>query len=70
MDTALITPYLYQYGMGAFIMAASLFAARAAGALDLRERETKKTFVILIAGMLLYAVVHGLLQFVFPFVGE
>ena len=69
MDTALITPYLYQYGVGSLIMAGSLFIAHRTGALDMQSSESRRTFGILVGGMVLYAVVHGLIQFVFPFVG-
>lgn len=69
MDLAMVTPYLYQYGLGSVIFFGALVIARASGALELKDQENRRTFYILLVGMAGYAVVHALLQFVFPFMG-
>lgn len=69
MDTHMIIPYFYQYTVGSIVFFGGLLVARQAGALDLKSREIRWTLAILLVGMALYASLHALLQFVFPFIG-
>lgn len=69
MDTLMIIPYFYQYTVGSIVFFGGLLVAHRTGALDLKSREARQWFTILLVGMGLFASLHALLQFVFPFVG-
>ena len=69
MDVHMITPYLYQYTVGSAVFLGGLLVAHRAGAIDLKNQEIRRWFTVLLVGMVLFASVHALLQFVLPFVG-
>jgi len=70
MDIYMVAPYLYQYTVGSIVFFGGLLIVHRAGAMDLKNRAARRTLAILLAGMALFASVHALFQFVFPFVGE
>lgn len=70
MESDLITSYIYQYSVGSVLFIGGLVIARMSGALDFHDAENRRTTIVLVAGMIGFAIVHALLQFVFPFWGE
>lgn len=52
-------PWLYQYAVGGAVFAASLWVLARAGALDLRDREDRRTLAALAAGFLGFLALHA-----------
>lgn len=61
--------WIYLYGVGGATYAAGSVFCVKAGTLDLSDPREKKAFVFATACLVFFAVMHGLFQFVFPFVG-
>jgi hypothetical protein len=58
--------FVYQYGIGAAVYLASLWAFWRLGALGPDRRSRRRWVAILLIGLLLYATGQGLLQFLGP----
>ena len=65
MDDRVLT-FVYQYGLGGLVFFASLIALRRAGLLGSDARQRRRWTMLLVGGVILYAAVQGLLQFVGP----
>ena len=61
--------YIYQYGIGTAIFVAGTVVCIRAGVLDLSDRQERRAWAMATAGLVGFAVVHALFQFVFPFTG-
>ena len=61
--------YWYMYGVGSLIYLGGTVLCLRVGALDLQNPRERLAFGIATAGLLVYAGVHALFQFVLPFAG-
>jgi hypothetical protein len=61
--------WFYLYGVGGAIYALGTYLCTRAGVLDFGDRRERGMFAWATAAMILFAVIHALFQFVFPFVG-
>jgi|GEM_PF-2119905 len=59
--------FVYQYGVGGLIYAIGVWIALKSGILDLQDPKERKIFFWLTVCFLVFAGVHALFQFVFPF---
>ncbi len=59
--------FYYHYAVGGVIFLIALALALASGELSPKTSEGRRYLAILIGGFALYAVVHGLSVFVFPY---
>ena len=65
MDERLLT-FLYQYGLGGLVFVLTLVLLWRAGMLGSEPRVRRRRVLLLCLGVLGYAAVHALLQFVAP----
>ena len=59
-------PVVYQYGIGGIVFVLGLVLVTRAGALDLKTRQGKCWFAVLVAGFFLYLCIHIFFQFIAP----
>ncbi|MEM9491659.1 MAG: hypothetical protein AAGC55_21110 [Myxococcota bacterium] len=60
--------WIYLYGVGGLIYALGSIVCIRAGVLDLKERGERDIFVAATGCLVIFALAHGLFQFVLPFV--
>jgi hypothetical protein len=65
MDERLLT-YLYQYGVGGLVFVGSLLLLWRRGMLGGHSTERRRWVLLLLLGLLAYALVQGVLQFAGP----
>ncbi len=65
MSERLLT-YLYQYGVGGLVFFGSLLLLWRRGMLGGQSAERRRWVLLLLLGMVVYAAVQGVLQFVGP----
>jgi hypothetical protein len=65
MDERLLT-FLYQYGVGGLVFVGSLVLLWRHGLLGERPAERRRWVILLLLGLLAYALVQGALQFAGP----
>ena len=61
-----LIPVVYQYGIGGIVFVLGLVLVTRAGTLDLKTRQGKCWFAVLVAGFLSYLCVHIFFQFIAP----
>lgn len=61
--------WFYLYGVGGAIYAGGALLCVRAGVLDLGVAGERRMFGWMTAALALFATIHGLFQFVFPYVG-
>lgn len=61
--------WVYQYGVGGLVYAGGAIVCIRAGVLDLKDPSERGSFIFATAGLVTFAVIHALFQYVFPFVG-
>ena len=61
--------YFYQYVLGTAIFVAGTVMCIRTGVLDLGDRKERRAWAMATGGLVAYAVIHAVLQFVFPFMG-
>ena len=61
-----LIPVVYQYGIGGIVFVLGLVLATRAGTLDLKTRQGKCWFAVLVGGFVLYLCVHIFFQFIAP----
>jgi len=65
MNERLLT-YLYQYGVGGLVFFGSLLLLWRRGMLGSQSAERRRWVLLLVMGMVAYALVQGVLQFLGP----
>ena len=61
--------YIYLYVVGGLFYAIGSYWVFRAGMLDLKMPQDRRTYWVMTASLVLFAVVHGLFQLVFPYGG-